>query len=248
MTPTPPQHRESRITAAGRLMDQAAALGNLEHATEDSKPLFVKRRLFAQGWKIAEPQLRALARKALNGDRGDEDIDDVMSYTLQKTWRAVQTGYQPKNGYESILSGVPARAAHTIIARKQKHRDNPTISLDVNVREGESLGDLMPDTHDPQREAVQGIERSELRIRLDKGARRARLLGETVAARVLVYGLGDSPADTAKRLGVSKREVDDAVEWISEHRYALLQASDKRFGEYLLDETGGVQMELGEAS
>lgn len=233
---TPSEHADSRITRAGALMDLAAAI---PHGYQDEK-----RSLFGDAWLIVLPQLRALAKRRLGGD---DLLDDVLSYTAQKLWRAVQTGYTPKHGYEAILPSTPARAAATIIKRNQKHRDNPTHSLEFQLsgREGETLMDALDiPGEDSTAQAIANVEHAHLRKRLTRASRRAGMLGNTLAARILHHGLEDTTADTARMLDAEAKDVAIALEWITEHHYALLVVSDPRFVEHLDDAVGGVQMDL----
>lgn len=218
----------SRITQAGAIMDEAAS-----EPREDRK-----RDLFGKAWLVARPQLLALTRRSV---RDDDLVDDTMSYTAQKLWRAVQTGYQPQHGYEAILPGTPSRAASTILLRTQKHRDNPATSLSNPAREGDTLDDYLHIEHDAEPDR---FDAQPLRERLDRASQRARRLGDELAARVLHHGMQDTVAITAQRLESSSREVAAAIDWIRDNQYALLTASDTRFDEYEVDVMGGTQMDL----
>lgn len=232
---TPEEHAGSPITIAGAMLDVAAASPDMD----------TKRRLFGDAWRIALPQLRALARRALNGDTGDL-LDDTLTYTAQKTWRSVQTGYTPNGGYESLLPTNPSKAAWTVLERSKKHRDNPMVHFDHlrDMDEDDERGNWLA-VHDEDFDAVEsGDTNRGLQQRLVRACHRAMMLQRPIAAIVLLHGIDDRDKDTANRLNITPKELRVAVAWIREEHYALLTASDTRFREYL-EETVGLTMAVG---
>lgn len=223
MSRTPKRYQGSDITRAGALLDQAAA-----HPDEN-----VKRDLFNQAWTIALPQIRLIVRKVLNGDRTTDTFHDAIEYTARKTWRSVQTGYKPDAGYEATLATNPVKATITTLERERKHRDNPMLHVDMRYDPDDEREHWLAHD-DPSLEAVHDtMAQQALRRQLDRAANRARLLQHPIAAELLKRGLSGTTGDVATQLDVPARQVNTELEWIRENRYALMQASDRRFREEL---------------
>lgn len=244
---TPAEHADSPITRAGALMDAAASLARTARTirtTHQWTPigealLFAGTRDgFDLAWRVALPQLKALARRACNGDRTTDIYHDVLSEAARKTWRSVQTGYHPTSGYEAILPSNVQRAAANVFRFTQKHRDNPMVHLDLREDPDDEREHWLA-VDDGALEAIPELdERAQLRRRLDRAARRAHTLEQPLAARILTAGIADSVTDTARALDASAKDIAASMEWIRRETYALLVCSDQRFLEHVQEVKG----------